>query len=91
MPHVVCQPCIDCKYTDCVIVCPVEAFREGERMVYIHPEVCIDCEACVPECPVEAIYFDQNVPTEWLNYVELNAEKAAVLPVINEKKTPLCE
>ena len=47
MTHVVCQPCFACKYTDCVVVCPVECFYEGEQMVYIHPEECIDCEACV--------------------------------------------
>jgi len=91
MTHVVCQPCIDCKYTDCVVVCPVNAFREGERMVYIDPGDCIDCEACVPECPVEAIYFEQNIPDEWHNYLELNAQMAATSPVITEKKAPLCE
>ena len=51
MTHVVAQPCFACKYTDCVVVCPVECFYEGEQMLYIHPEECIDCEACVPECP----------------------------------------
>lgn len=89
MPHVVCEPCLDCKYTDCVVVCPVECFREGDRMVYIDPDLCIDCEACVPECPVEAIYLDQNVPSEWQSYIQLNAEMAKKCPVITEKKTPL--
>ena len=52
MTHVVAEPCFNCKYTDCVVVCPVECFYEGESMLYIHPDECIDCEACIPECPV---------------------------------------
>lgn len=91
MPHVVCEPCVDCKYTDCVVVCPVDCFREGERMVYIDPEVCIDCEACVPECPVEAIFLDENVPEEWHHYIELNAEMAAKCEPITEKKDSLAD
>ncbi len=57
MTHVVCEPCFGCKYTDCVVVRPVECFYEGEKILYIHPDECIDCEACVPECPVEAISY----------------------------------
>ncbi len=76
MTHVVTQPCVGCRYTDCVVVCPVECFYEGEKMLYIHPEECIDCEACVPECPVEAIFHEDNVPDEWKEYIQLNAEKA---------------
>ena len=91
MPHVICQPCYDCKYTDCVTVCPVDCFYEGEHMLYIHPEECIDCEACVPECPVEAIYLDTNVPVEWTSYVQLNAEMAPQCPVIVERKEPLAD
>jgi ferredoxin len=62
-------------------------------MLYIHPEECIDCEACVPECPVEAIYHEDNVPDQWKSYVELNASKAesGECPVITEKKKPLAE
>ena len=60
MTHVVAEPCFACKYTDCVVVCPVECFYEGEKMLYIHPDECIDCEACVPECPVEAIFHEDN-------------------------------
>jgi ferredoxin len=56
MTHVVCEPCDDCKHTDCVAVCPTECFWQDERMLYIHPDDCIDCEACIPECPVEAIF-----------------------------------
>jgi ferredoxin len=89
MAHVVAEPCFACKYTDCVVVCPVECFYEGEQMVYINPEECIDCEACVPECPVEAIFHEDNLSEEWKAYKELNAEMAPQCPVIKEKKEPL--
>lgn len=91
MPHVVCEPCIDCRYTDCVEVCPVGCFRLGERQVYIDPEICIDCESCVPECPVEAIFLDENVPDQWGDYIELNAQMAPKSEPITEKRTPLAE
>jgi ferredoxin len=91
MTHVVAEPCFACKYTDCVVVCPVNCFYEGDKMVYIHPDECIDCEACVPECPVEAIFLEDNLPPEWKEFTALNAEMAkADLPVITEKKDPLC-
>src|SRR2546430_5310121 len=86
MTHVVVQPCFGCKYTDCVVVCPVECFYEGEQMLYIHPDECIDCEACVPECPVEAIFHQDNVPEDQKAFIELNAEMATQCPVITEKK-----
>jgi len=89
MTHVVGKPCFACKYTDCVVVCPVECFYEGEQMLYIHPDECIDCEACVPECPVEAIYHEDNVPEEEKDFIALNAEMSTQLPVITEKKEPL--
>ena len=91
MTHVVTQPCVGCRYTDCVVVCPVECFYEGEKMLYIHPEECIDCEACVPECPVEAIFHEDNVPEEWKEYTQLNAEMAEKCEVITEKKPPLAD
>jgi ferredoxin len=90
MTHVVAEPCFACKYTDCVVVCPVECFYEGDKMLYIHPDECIDCEACVPECPVEAIFHEDNLPAEWKDFKELNAEMSPQLPVITEKKEPLC-
>src|SRR6267378_1742642 len=62
MTHTVCEPCNDCKYTDCVAVCPVECFYQDELMLYIDPADCIDCEACVPECPVEAIFAEAHGP-----------------------------
>ncbi len=89
MAHVVTKPCFACKYTDCVVVCPVESFREGEQMLYIDPDDCIDCEQCVPECPVDAIFLDENVPEEWTEFIKLNAEMAQTTPVITEKKEPL--
>jgi ferredoxin len=76
MPFVVTEPCFDCKYTDCVSACPVEAFYQDEYMLYIHPDVCIDCGCCVPECPVEAIYDEPLVPAPWRHYVQLNADRA---------------
>jgi ferredoxin len=79
MSHVVTQPCHDCKYTDCCVVCPVECFYQDETMLYIDPMDCIDCEACVPECPVEAIYAEPNVPKQWASFVQLNADKTKTL------------
>ena len=89
MAHVVADPCNDCKYTDCVVVCPVDCFYEGPTMLYIHPDECIDCEACVPECPVEAIFLEDNVPDEWKDCIALNAEEAPKWPVITEQKAAL--
>jgi ferredoxin len=89
MPHVVTEPCFRCKYTDCVVVCPVECFREGETFIFINPEECIDCEACVPECPVEAIFQDENVPEKWSAYIGLNAEMHSACQPISEKKEAL--
>ena len=79
MTHTVCQPCWDCKYTDCVVVCPVECFWQDEKMLYIHPDDCIDCEACVPECPVEAIFVEANVPPQWVSFNALNATQSRAL------------
>jgi len=91
MAHIVTQPCVGCRYTDCVVVCPVECFYEGADMLYIHPDECIDCEACVAECPVEAIFHEDNVPADWKSFIELNAEMAAKSTVITEKKKPLAD
>lgn len=91
MAFVVTEPCLGCKYTDCVTVCPMECFHEGEKMLYIDPVECIDCGACLPECPVEAIYQADNVPEQWQEFIALNAEMAAKLPQIVERKAPLVE
>jgi len=79
MAYVVCEPCCDCKYTDCVVVCPTDCFYQDDEQLYIDPANCIDCEACVPECPVEAIFHDTSVPGPWAQYVQLNAERVSVL------------
>ena len=93
MAYVVTEPCINCKYTNCAAVCPVDAFREGPNFLTIHPDDCIDCDACVPECPVEAIYPDDEVPEEWEHYIELNERLAEKWDdyVINETKDELPE
>ena len=79
MAYVVCKPCHDCKYTDCVVVCPCDCFYQDESMLYIDPLDCLDCDACRPECPVEAIFPDVNVPDKWVQYVQLNAERSIAL------------
>lgn len=89
MTHVVTKPCDNCRYTDCVVVCPVECFYEGETMLYIHPDECIDCEACVPECPVEAIFHEDDVPDEFKNFIQINADKSEECENITERKDPL--
>lgn len=91
MAHVVAEPCFDCKYTDCVVVCPVDCFYEGPQMLFINPDECIDCEACVPECPVAAIFHNDNLPEEWKEFADLNREMATsgTLTTLNEKKDAL--
>ena len=76
MTHVVSEACIKCKYTDCVDVCPVDAFREGPNMLVIDPDECIDCAVCVPECPVNAIFAQEDLPRGQEGYTALNAELA---------------
>jgi ferredoxin len=91
MTYVVTEPCFGCKYTDCVTVCPCDCFREGEKMLFIDPAECIDCDACVSECPVEAIFYEDNVPAQWNDFVALNAEMARKCPPIVMAKEPLVE
>ena len=90
MTYVVTESCIKCKHTDCVDVCPVDCFREGPNFLVIDPDECIDCTLCVAECPVEAIFHEDNLPAEWKDFKELNAEMSPQCPVITEKKDPLC-
>ena len=73
MAYVVAEPCVKCKYTDCVAVCPVDCFYEGENMLVIHPDECIDCGACEPECPSTAIFEEADLPPKWAAYTEVNA------------------
>jgi ferredoxin len=89
MAFVVTDNCRGCRYTDCVEVCPVDCFHGDDQMLYIDPAVCIDCSACVPACPVEAIYDEGSIPAELEAFVALNAERAPALPVVNRKAEPL--
>jgi ferredoxin len=76
MTHVVSESCIRCKYTDCVDVCPVDCFREGPNMLVIDPDECIDCAVCIPECPVNAIYAEEDLPPDQQNFIQLNVDLA---------------
>lgn len=89
MTHVVTEPCIGCKNTVCVTVCPANCFHEDKDMLVIDPVECIDCGACVPECPTKAIFPAARVPAKWKRFIALNAEMAKVLPMITEQKEPL--
>lgn len=99
MAYTVAEPCVNCKYTDCVTVCPVECFYEGEATLgdisgptlFIHPDECIDCGACVPECPVEAIYLDEDVPAQWQEYIALNEHLASKWPSITDGHEALAD
>lgn len=91
MAYVVTEACIKCKYTDCVDVCPVDCFREGQNFLVIDPEECIDCTLCVPECPVEAIFAEDDVPETQRAFIALNAELARQWPAIIERKEPLAD
>lgn len=85
MTFVVTESCIKCKYTDCVEVCPVDCFHEGPNFLVIDPDECIDCTLCEPECPVEAIFAEDDVPEDQKHYTQLNADLAKEWPVIAEK------
>jgi ferredoxin len=89
MAHIVTGNCEGCRFTDCVTVCPVDCFHGDERMLYIDPEECIDCAACVEECPVQAIYAEDDVPASEQHWIAINAERAPGLPVVNEQLDPL--
>lgn len=91
MTYVVTETCIQCKYTDCVDVCPVDCFREGANFLVIDPEECIDCTLCVAECPVDAIYAEDDVPENQAHYIALNAELAKTWKPIIASKEPLPE
>ncbi len=86
MTFIVTESCIKCKYTDCVEVCPVDCFHEGPNFLVIDPEECIDCALCEPECPVEAIYADDDLPDGQSEFIALNEELAKKWPVIDSIK-----
>lgn len=89
MTFVVTDVCIMCKYTDCVEVCPVDCFYEGENTLVINPDECIDCGVCEPECPIEAIVPDSDKRAA--NFLEMNRDYASRWPVITRKKSPMPE
>jgi ferredoxin len=89
--YVVTEQCINCKHTDCVAVCPADAFHEGPNFVVINPDSCIDCDLCVPACPVGAIYAPENVPLEQSSFVLINASLSSEWPLITEQKDSLPE
>lgn len=89
MTFVVTESCIKCKYTDCVEVCPVDCFYEGPNYLVIDPDECIDCALCEPECPVDAIYSEDDLPEQYQKYIDINARLAQKWPNITEHKEPL--
>jgi len=89
MTVVVTDNCQRCRFTECVTVCPVGCFHADDDMLYIDNEVCIDCCACVPICPVQAIYSANELPPEKAHWIAINAEKSVLLPVIEMKQDPL--
>ncbi len=86
MTFVVTESCIKCKYTDCVEVCPVDCFYEGPNFLVIHPDECIDCALCEPECPVNAIVSEDDLTDDQREFLELNTELAQQWPNITAKK-----
>lgn len=91
MAYIVTENCIRCKYTDCVEVCPVDCFHEGENFLVIDPKECIDCDLCVVECPAEAIFSLDDLPAGQEKFIDINARLARQWPAINEKIDPLVD
>lgn len=89
MTHVVTEACIRCMYTDCVDVCPVDCFKGGPNFLVIDPDECIDCAVCVAECPVNAIFAEEDVPADQQHFIALNAELAPDWPTISKTRGPL--
>jgi ferredoxin len=91
MTHVVTSACVKCKYQDCVAVCPVECFKEAGEYLVIDPDDCIDCQACVPECPVDAIFAEIDVPDSEIEWIEKNEVEALTLPTATGDSPVLAE
>lgn len=89
MTFVVTEDCIKCKYTDCVDVCPVECFHEGPEMLVIDPDECIDCALCVPECPIDAIFEEDDLPEEQVKFIQINKQLSSQWPIIHATGDPL--
>ena len=86
MAFIVTESCIQCKHTDCVEVCPVDCFYEGPNFLVINPNECIDCGLCEPECPVDAIFSEDELPPDQIQFIELNDDLSKVWPNITQKK-----
>ena len=86
MTYVITENCIKCKYTDCVEVCPVDCFYEGENMLIINPEECIDCGVCEPECPIDAIVSDEDIKDDDKKFLEINERLSKKWPVLAQAK-----
>jgi ferredoxin len=91
LTYVVTEACVKCRYTDCVDVCPVDCFKIGPNFLVIDPDECIDCAVCVPECPVNAIYSDEDVPEDQREFIAINADLSKVWPVITRRVQALPE
>lgn len=91
MTFVVTENCVKCKYTDCVDVCPVDCFKVGPNFLVIDPDECIDCAVCVPECPANAIYSEEDVPSDQQEFIAINAELSKKWPVITKRIAALPE
>ena len=89
MTHVVTDACVRCKYTDCVDVCPVDCFKEGAQLLVIDTDECIDCAVCIPECPVNAIYAEEDLPADQRHFTAINRDLAPQWPVISKSREPL--
>lgn len=89
MTYLVNDNCIKCKHMDCVEVCPVDCFYEGENFLVINPDECIDCGLCEPECPVDAIYSEDELPPDQIPFIEINERLSQEWPNISEKKEAL--
>ncbi len=91
MTFIVSENCIKCKYTDCVDVCPVDCFYEGPNMLVINPDECIDCALCEPECPIDAIYAEDELPENQIDFIEINKHLSETWPNITETQIPLAD
>ena len=89
MPHIVTDNCQRCRFTECVDHCPVQCFHADDEQLYISPDVCVDCGACIPVCPVQAIYDVVDMPDDKKPWVAVNKERASTLPIISTKQDPL--
>ncbi|MCW2725151.1 MAG: Ferredoxin [Frankiales bacterium] len=74
MTYVIAEPCVDVKDKACIEECPVDCIYEGKRSLYIHPDECVDCGACEPVCPVEAIFYEDDTPAQWKDYYRANVD-----------------